>query len=149
MGDVIRPLITDQDNFDIAVSVWLRAPEDEEAQSKRLDLENSPPKSEEVPDWLALMFAKARAQDEDVLEKPLFSDVVFRGLRLSDKHASTKVNFRLPTARFLATNLTASDLRATFLLLPSSPSLIDHVKNFSSWMPDSVFAKRLPTRSWP
>ncbi|KAJ7827544.1 hypothetical protein B0H14DRAFT_3467025 [Mycena olivaceomarginata] len=45
----------------------------------------------------------------------------------------------MPTGRFLAPKLTESDLRATFLLLPSSPSLINHLKNFSSWMPDSVF----------
>ncbi|KAJ7632960.1 hypothetical protein FB45DRAFT_519412 [Roridomyces roridus] len=88
-------------------------------------------------------------RDEDVLEKPLFSDIVFRGLRLSDKHALAEVKFQLPTTRFSAPNLTKSDLRATFFLLPTSPSLIDHVKNFSSWMPDSVFAQRRPTRPWP
>ncbi|KAJ6531299.1 hypothetical protein B0H19DRAFT_1273505 [Mycena capillaripes] len=141
--DVIRPLIADEDRFDIAVSVWLRALEDEEAESGRRNLERKI--------WVALSMAEGndRFRDEYVLERPLFSDIAFRGLRLSDKHALTKVDFRLPTARFLAANLTESDLRATFLLLPSSPSLIDHVKSFSSWMPDSVFPKRRPTRPWP
>ncbi|KAF7338002.1 hypothetical protein MVEN_02024100 [Mycena venus] len=134
--DVIRPLITEQDTFDIA-----RKP----PTSTQLELDGL------GKIWVGLKLAEGndKFRDEYVLEKPLFSDVVFRGLRLSDKHASAKVNFRLPTARFLAANLTESDLRATFLLLPSSPSLIDHVKNFSSWMPDSVFAKRRPTRPWP
>ncbi|KAF7363792.1 hypothetical protein MSAN_01037100 [Mycena sanguinolenta] len=151
-GDVIRPLITDEDTFDIAVSVWLRAPEDEEAESKRLNVPDVP--SDQLADldnlwdiWMGLKTPDGR--DTYVLEKPLFSDVVFRGLRLSDKHASAKVDFRLPLARFLALHLEDSDLRATFLLLPSSPSLIDHVKNFSSWIPDSLFPKRRPIRSWP
>ncbi|KAF8205802.1 hypothetical protein K438DRAFT_523452 [Mycena galopus ATCC 62051] len=162
--DVIRPLITDQDTFDIAVSVWLRAPEDEEAESRRANLENTPTTTpEEAPAptqldldglgkvWVGLKVAEGndKFRDEYILEKPLFSDVVFRGLRLSDRHASAKVDFRLPMARFLSPKLTESDLRATFLLVPSSPSLIDHVKKFSSWMPDSVFAKRRPTRPWP
>jgi hypothetical protein len=153
-GDVIRPLITDEDTFDIAVSVWLRAPEDEEAESRRLNLDTTP--EEELPATELELGGKFWAvlvgedyEDEYVLEKPLFSDIVFRGLRLSDKHASAKVDFRMPTGRFLAPKLTESDLRATFLLLPSSPSSIDHLKNFSSWMPDSVFKKRPPTRPWP
>ncbi|KAJ7685531.1 hypothetical protein DFH06DRAFT_1313824 [Mycena polygramma] len=162
MGDVIRPLITEEDRFDIAVSVWLRAPEEEEAASRRLNAatkaeEDAPASSQQLEldglgkIWVALKAAEGnnRFRDEYVLEKPLFSEVVFRGVRLSDKHSSANVNFRLPTARFLASGLTESDLRATFLLLPSSPSLIDHVKNFSSWMPDSVFVKRRPTRPWP
>lgn len=160
--DVIRPLISDEQRFDIAVSVWVRAPEDEEAEFKRLRPES--PIQEEAPTstqidmggrlgkvWMAVSLDEGNKMlsDEDILEKPLFSDVVFRSLRLSDKHASARVDFRLPTARFRAANLTESDLRATFLLIPSSPSLVDHVKNFSSWMPDSVFSKRRPTRPWP
>ncbi|KAJ6502149.1 hypothetical protein C8R45DRAFT_1092043 [Mycena sanguinolenta] len=151
-GDVIRPLITDEDTFDIAVSVWLRAPEEEEAESRRLNFPEVP--SNQLVDfdnlqdiWMGLKTPDGR--DTYVLENPLFSDVVFRGLRLSDKHALAKVDFRLPLSRFLAPKLEDSDLRATFLLLPSSPSLVDHVKNFSSWIPDSLFAKRRPIRSWP
>ncbi|KAJ7256515.1 hypothetical protein B0H12DRAFT_1112424 [Mycena haematopus] len=151
-GDVIQPLITDKDTFDIAVSVWLRAPEDEEAESRRLNVPQVP--SDKIVDldnlqdiWRGLKTPDGR--DTYVLEKPLFSDVVFRGLHLSDKHASAEVNFSLPMARFLAPDLDDSDLRATFLLLPSSPSLINHVKNFSSWIPDSLFSKRPPIRSWP
>ncbi|KAJ7735441.1 hypothetical protein B0H14DRAFT_3168575 [Mycena olivaceomarginata] len=148
-GDVIRPLITDEDTFDIAVSVWLRAPEDEEAESRRLNLDTTPEEEPATELELGTIWAVLKDEDEYVLEKPLFSDIVFRGLRLSDKHASAKVDFRMPTARFLAPKLTESDLRATFLLLPSSPSSIDYLKNFSSWMPDSVFKKRPPTRPWP
>ncbi|KAK7038055.1 hypothetical protein R3P38DRAFT_3262534 [Favolaschia claudopus] len=160
-GEVIQPLIRDEDTFDIAVSVWLRAPEAEEAAARS----HIPPVSTTVDApastqveldgfgkfWVGLKMAEDndRFRDEFVLEKPLFSDVVFRGLRLSDKHASAKVDFRMPVARFMASKLTESDLRATFMILPSSPSLINHVKNFSSWMPDSVFAKRRPIRPWP
>ncbi|KAJ7172110.1 hypothetical protein C8R46DRAFT_1258051, partial [Mycena filopes] len=143
-SEVIRPLITDEQTFDIAVTVWLRAPEDEEAEFKRLSLENAAVRDEKPPEPVEMDL-----DDEEILETPLFSDIVFRGLRLSDKHALASVNFRLPTARFLAANVEESDLRATFMLLPSRPSLIDNVKNFSSWMPDSVFPKRRPTRPWP
>ena len=37
--------------------------------------------------------------DEDILETPLYSDLAFRGLRLSDKSISTAVKFRLPISR--------------------------------------------------
>ncbi|KAJ6490488.1 hypothetical protein DFH09DRAFT_374094 [Mycena vulgaris] len=160
--DVIRPLISEQQTFDIAVSVWVRAPEDEQAEYKRLKasvtIEEAAPASSQIDlggnlgkVWVttSLDGDNRMYRNEDILETPLFSDVVFRGLRLSDRHVSATVNFRLPTARFLAADLTESDLRATFLLVPSSPSLLDHVKNFSSWMPDSVYAKRRPTRPWP
>jgi len=33
------------------------------------------------------------------------------------------------------------------MLLPSSPSLLDHVANFSSWIPENI--NPLPVRSWP
>ncbi|KAJ7481228.1 hypothetical protein B0H11DRAFT_2024732 [Mycena galericulata] len=156
-GDVIRPLITDEQSFDIAVSVWVRTPEGEEARSQSLQQSIPAPTPTQLDlggnigkVWVSLSLdGNDRFRDQDILEKPLFSDIVFHGLHLSDKHASATVDFRLPIARFLATNLAESDLRATFLLLPTSPSLIDHVKNFSSWMPDSVFPKRPLTRPWP
>ncbi|KAJ7047192.1 hypothetical protein C8F04DRAFT_222460 [Mycena alexandri] len=158
-SEVIRPLVPQEQTFDIAVTVWLRAPELEEAEFRRLQLENVPPKEEEPPSPVQLdikglgkisaSVILGEVDDQDILETPLFSDIVLRGLHLSDKHRSANVAFRLPTARFLSANLTGSDLRATFLLFPSSPSLIDHVKNFSSWMPDSVLVKRPATRPWP
>ncbi|KAJ7112451.1 hypothetical protein C8R43DRAFT_1138932 [Mycena crocata] len=157
--DIIRPLISDEQSFDIAVTVWARAPEDEEAEFQRLAF--TVESQEVVPTltqidlggtlgkvWMSLTEGND-LRDENPLEKPLFSDVVFRNLHLSDKHASAKVDFRLPVERFLGPHLTPSDLRATFLLIPSSPSLLDHVKNFSTWMPESVFAKRPLTRPWP
>ncbi|KAJ7766864.1 hypothetical protein B0H16DRAFT_374333 [Mycena metata] len=160
-SEVIRPLISDEQTFDMAVTVWLRAPEEAEAEFRRLKLERAPPKEETPPApvemkldglgkvWASLSLAEGntRFRDEEILETPLFSDVVFRGLRLSGKHALATVDFRLPTARFLAAKLDESDLRATFLLIPSAPSF--NVKSFSSWMPDSVFRKRRPTRPWP
>ncbi|KAG5634493.1 hypothetical protein H0H81_001765 [Sphagnurus paluster] len=44
-------------------------------------------------------------------------------------------------------NLTNYDLRGSVVLIPNSPSLLDHVTNFSSYIPDS--AKPLPVRTWP
>ncbi|KAF7295454.1 Proteophosphoglycan 5 [Mycena indigotica] len=120
---VIGPLISDTQTFDIAVTVWATRPS-----------ENKIP----VPRY-------RRIQNE----YPLFSNIVFRGLQLHQKHASTIVKFRLPTSSFRNAALTESSLRASFVLMPTTPSSIDHIKGFTSWMPDSVFAKRPPSRAWP
>jgi hypothetical protein len=115
--------------------------------------------------WIAV--SPELLKGEYILETPLYSDIAFRGLRLSDKDISTAINFRLPTARLyvkpshgsisllvnlspscsLGLNLTSSDLRASFVLIPSSPSPIDHLKSYSSWLPDHI--KLLPRRAWP
>jgi hypothetical protein len=112
-GDVIRPLISDDQTFDIAVTLWLRGTESEEAEFKRLNLTKSSTKTEAASPsqvdlggslgkvWLSFE-GNARFQDEDILETPLFSDIVFKGLRLSDRHVSAKIDFQLPTARLYA-----------------------------------------------
>jgi len=180
---VVRPLIDAQQTFDIAVSVWVRANEEEEDEHRRsIRKEGQQEKKEKeekvlVPArvntgngkvWVTLS-EKNWMGDEDILETPLYSDIVFRGLRLSDKSISTAIKFRLPTARLyvipgfrlrtilliiiftaprsLGVNLTVHDLRASFVLIPSSPSPIDHLQNYSSWLSDSI--KSLPHRAWP
>ena len=35
-------------------------------------------------------------------------------------------------------NLTNYDLRASFVIVPTSPSLLDHLSNFSTWIPNGV-----------
>ncbi|KAF7344392.1 hypothetical protein MSAN_01920400 [Mycena sanguinolenta] len=80
-------------------------------------------------------------------ETALFSDIVFRGLRLSDKHKSVNLTYRLPTAVFRRSQLKEDDLRASFVLIPTEPSLVNHMIRFSTWWPQT--APRPPVRSWP
>ncbi|KAJ7598514.1 hypothetical protein C8J56DRAFT_168255 [Mycena floridula] len=69
-------------------------------------------------------------------EQVLFSDRVFRGLSLKDKHqAWVDVPFQVPTAVFRDGYLGNSYLRASFVLVPSSPSLLDNLKSYSTWIP--------------
>ena len=107
---IVRPLIDENQTFDIAVSVWLKATEEEEAVYRRnraadvvigdkgegiLTKIDVPPGIGDANDKIE----DPQDEREDILETPLFSDIVFRGLRLKDKGISQKVQFRLPTAR--------------------------------------------------
>ncbi|KAF7344401.1 hypothetical protein MSAN_01921300 [Mycena sanguinolenta] len=80
-------------------------------------------------------------------EAVLFSDIVFRGLHLADKHKSVNLTYRLPTAIFQRPLLKENDLRASFVLIPTEPSLVNQITAFSTWWPQSV--PRQPVRSWP
>jgi hypothetical protein len=107
---IVRPLIDENQTFDIAVSVWLRATEEEEAAYRRNRTADVVigDKGEGILTKIDVPIGVGDANDkiedpqderEDILETPLFSDIVFRGLRLKDKGISQKVQFRLPTAR--------------------------------------------------
>ncbi|KAF7311378.1 hypothetical protein MKEN_01039700 [Mycena kentingensis (nom. inval.)] len=169
IADSVYPLITENDTFDVAVSIWLRATWQEEAQlsaSREAELLAGTgigdatvaptPTIVELKN-MGKVWASFSALDNSTYwhdrvraDKPLFSDIVFRNLRLTDqlKHASAKVEFQLPTARFEELYMQNTDLRATFMLLPSSSSLA-HIKDFSSWMPDSALQTRPLIRPWP
>ena len=71
---VVQPLITHSQTFDIAATIWLRTTESKE------------------------LAGTIGGQDLEVAETPLYSDVVFRGLNLSQKNVFSVVNFSLPTA---------------------------------------------------
>ncbi|KAJ7302358.1 hypothetical protein DFH08DRAFT_74267 [Mycena albidolilacea] len=116
---VVRPLIDENQLFDIAVSIWTLSVDQREDERN----------------------------DGDVAETPLYSDIVFRGVRLADKHLTHTLNYSLPTAVFRRLLLKENDLRASFVALPTSPSLVDHVTDFSSWRPDTI--RIPPVRSWP
>ncbi|KAJ6495435.1 hypothetical protein C8R45DRAFT_171031 [Mycena sanguinolenta] len=68
-----------------------------------------------------------------VSEAPLFSDILFRGLRLADKHRSVNLTYRLPVAVFQRPLLKENDLRASFVLIPTEPSLVNQISAFSTW----------------
>jgi hypothetical protein len=68
-ASVVRPLVDEKQSFDIAVSIWA------------LPLEENTGESSSA-----------------VLETPLYSDIVFRGLHLADKHQTANLTYKLPTA---------------------------------------------------
>ncbi|KAG6840561.1 hypothetical protein C0991_005837 [Blastosporella zonata] len=132
---VVQPLIDRQKTFDLAATVWLRTSKD----------------ASHINGTYASKGDTASADiDEEVehlTEESLFSDIIFRGVKLSDKNLHTTVNFTVPTALFRHVNLTNYDLRGSVMLIPTSPSLMDYTTNYSSYIPETV--NMLPVRSWP
>ncbi|KAJ7331519.1 hypothetical protein DFH08DRAFT_940114 [Mycena albidolilacea] len=84
---------------------------------------------------------------DEVSKTPLYSNIVFRGLRLADKHKTASIVYRLPIAIFQRLSLKENDLRASVVLIPTSPSLLEHVTSFSTWRPESLVIP--PVRLWP
>ncbi|KAJ7666901.1 hypothetical protein DFH06DRAFT_1185007 [Mycena polygramma] len=115
---VVRPLIDEHQTFDIAVSIWTLPADGRDGE-----------------------------RIGDVAESPLYSDIVFRGVLLSDKHIQSTLHYRLPVALFRRLLLKESDLRAAFVAIPTSPSLLDRVTNFTTWRPETM--RIPPVRSWP
>ncbi|TFK38532.1 hypothetical protein BDQ12DRAFT_631119 [Crucibulum laeve] len=120
---VVQPLVDNDQTFDIAATVWVREVEDEDI-SKDLEMVKETYKS-----------------------RAIFSDIVLRGLRLKDKHQKANIQLQVPTDIFKLDNLTNYDLRGSFVLIPTSPSLLDNIYNYSSWIPASI---TIPSpRAWP
>ncbi|KAJ7847742.1 hypothetical protein B0H14DRAFT_3675132 [Mycena olivaceomarginata] len=121
-ASVDRPLVDEKQSFDIAVSIWA------------LPLEENTGESSSV-----------------IPETTLYSDIVFRGLCLADKHRTANLTYKLPIAIFLIHNqrllLKENNLRASFVLIPTSPSLVNQITNFSTWRPKVLTIP--PVRSWP
>lgn len=157
---VVKPLVGKDQKFDVAVSVWIRARVEEERTWRESLVVGAD--GEE----------KKREAEYSILETPLFSDVVFRDLSLSDRHRRVDVPLRIPIAKLyvLSTcwcsdrtrmlssptdnditysreqNLTLMDLRSSFILIPSSPSPLDRLVNYSRAY-NSL--GEVPRRSWP
>jgi hypothetical protein len=74
-ASVVQPLISRDQTFDIAATVWLRSTVSRGHEVIRREAEGQ----------------------EAVPETPLYSDIVFRGLRLTGKTVSNTVDFTLPT----------------------------------------------------
>ncbi|ESK84612.1 hypothetical protein Moror_13324 [Moniliophthora roreri MCA 2997] len=86
---VVRPLINDTQTFDVAITVWLRRTH-EEVEERKIQKDKSPPTDENQYYLMAY-------EDDDIYEKAIFSDVVFRGLTLKDKDVGAKVPLQIPT----------------------------------------------------
>ncbi|KAF5364886.1 hypothetical protein D9758_008107 [Tetrapyrgos nigripes] len=144
---VIQPLIDNDQTFDVAVSVWIRGTEAEELKWRA-----SQEGSDEDYQKLRVMSwhdGEDILNDRKQLYYPLYSDIAFRGLRLSDKNKYASINFTLPTEKFREHRLPTNTLIATFVLIPTSPSLMDSVVNYSSYIPEEVWSKAPAVRTWP
>ncbi|KAF5318932.1 hypothetical protein D9611_013689 [Ephemerocybe angulata] len=113
LSTVVRPLIDEDRKFDILATVW-------------------------VVDYAADFENRRRAWVGPAPEYHIFSDVIFRGLTLKSKHVHTQVNLTIPLENFEKSYLENNDMRASFTLIPQSPSLLDYMTGYSSWRPWSI-----------
>uniref|UniRef100_A0A0W0FRZ8 Uncharacterized protein n=1 Tax=Moniliophthora roreri TaxID=221103 RepID=A0A0W0FRZ8_MONRR len=153
---VVRPLIHDTQTFDVVITVWLRRTH-EEVEERRIQKDKSPLTdvlNGHPADMPALDFQENRYylmayEDDDIYEKPIFSDVVFRGLTLKDKDVGAKVPLQIPTQVFRSPKLSHSDLRASIVLIPTSPSPLDFISDYSTWYPSKVKWPRMKAYPFP
>ncbi|KAJ7191505.1 hypothetical protein GGX14DRAFT_481434 [Mycena pura] len=158
---VVRPLVSGDDRFDIIATVWLRGNASQQAAYQADRYPNAA--SELVEDskdthihrkihisnigqlsvWSDEGVRPTRAQD-DIFETALYSGVIFQDAILSDKGLTAEIPLEFPLGVFLEQNLTAEHLRASFVVLPSVK--MDHLRNFSSWMPDYVLETQWRSR---
>ncbi|KAJ7879398.1 hypothetical protein B0H13DRAFT_2051177 [Mycena leptocephala] len=158
-SDVVQPLIGLDDKFDIAVTIWQLATQDEAFEEylrqrqktegkylfevERKFLAGVTPEEAEIHHAYVKWYDRA-----SLVEKTIFSDIVFRGVRLSDTDLHADLSFKIPTQIFHEHPGTNSDLRASFVILPRSSSPLDHFKNYTSWFPTSS-QRRVRFKSLP
>ncbi|KAF7332880.1 hypothetical protein MVEN_02393300 [Mycena venus] len=163
---VVRPLVSGDDKFDIIATVWLRGNASQQAAYQE---DRYPDAASEVVEdtkdthihreipmrnlhmsnigklsmWSDEGVRPTKAQD-DIFEVALYSGVIIQNATLSDKGLTAEVPLEFPLGVFLEQNLTAEHLRASFVVLPSVK--MDHLQNFSSWMPDYVLETQWRSR---
>ncbi|KAJ6559589.1 hypothetical protein B0H19DRAFT_1375717 [Mycena capillaripes] len=158
---VVRPLVSGDDRFDIIATVWLRG---DASQQAAYQLDRYPDAASELVEdskdthfhrhirmpnmgtlsvWSDEGVRPTKAQD-DIFEVALYSGVIIQNAILSDKGLTAEVPLEFPLGVFLEQNLTAEHLRASFVVSPSVK--MDHLRNFSSWMPDYVLETQWRSR---
>jgi len=127
-SSVVQPLIAKEQTFDIAITVWIRATRTEEEewrvnQGEHIDCHSD---SEERLQHLQRLknvglidqkIAISSNFDQNELHghkhdlyHPLYSDIVFHGLRLSEKGTTTSINFTVPTEKLCAYILSSNPI---------------------------------------
>ncbi|KAJ7710518.1 hypothetical protein B0H17DRAFT_1173539 [Mycena rosella] len=153
---VARPLLSAEDRFDIIATVWLRG---NASQQAGYQADRYPDAASEVVEdskdthfhreirlrnpgtvspWTAWsdMGVRPTAAQDDVFEVTLYSGVIIQNATLSDKE--------IELANQLGAEPTTEHLRASFVVSPSVK--MDHLRNFSSWMPDYVLETQWRSR---
>lgn len=133
---VVRPLIDAKQKFDIVATVWLRKNDS----------------------------SSGSAISTLPAEEAIFTGTVFQGLTLKDKDIHKTVKYTVPTEilyvffcptshlLYISSSSKNRDLkhyhlRASFVLIPTSPSLLDNLTNYSSWRNEVIPFP--PSRPWP
>ncbi|KDR66891.1 hypothetical protein GALMADRAFT_232296 [Galerina marginata CBS 339.88] len=160
--DVVRPLVDRNQTFDIVATVWLRTEREPVAAAvastnEKIARENDGESVVEEEgnvvvgeEDLVKLGEVGKAVEEDdsqLFERAIFSETIFHGIRLKDKKVQASLKLRVPTDIFKKRELNTYDLRASFVLIPTPPSTLNQVANYSTWLPDAV--KFPPSRSWP
>ncbi|EEB96688.1 hypothetical protein MPER_04134, partial [Moniliophthora perniciosa FA553] len=129
---VVRPLIDGKQRYDVLVTVWLRRTgEEKDTMWKEMrEVRNTPDSYDSEIDWDNYDYDY---KEDSLHEKAIFSDIVFRGLRLRDRDMFVEIPLQIPTQVFMSSHLSTSDLRASIVIIPSSPSLLDYVSDYSTW----------------
>ncbi|PPQ99840.1 hypothetical protein CVT24_009634 [Panaeolus cyanescens] len=126
---VVKPLVGKQGElgglFDLRATVWIK--ENLEHEHTKREDDDTEPKREGK-------------------ETVLVEETIFTGVSLHDKSVKTAINLRIPTEIFKNAVLHESDLRASFILIPKQPSLLDRAVNFSTVNPKTLVQ---PVRSYP
>ncbi|KAJ7193601.1 hypothetical protein GGX14DRAFT_588203 [Mycena pura] len=147
---VVRPLVSGDDRFDIIATVWLRGNASQRA-AYHPDAAISPvgyPWENRIHrEYKTLWFdagARPTKAQDDIFEVALYSGIIIQNASLSDKGLTAEVPLEFPLGVFLEQKLTPEHLRASFVVSPSVK--MDHLRNFSSWMPDYVLETQWRSR---
>ncbi|KAJ7211505.1 hypothetical protein C8J57DRAFT_1483833 [Mycena rebaudengoi] len=152
---VVRPLVSGDDRLDIiATQAAYQGDRYSDAATELVgDSEDThfhkeirTPNIGKISVWSDKGVRPTKAQD-DIFEVPLYSGVIIQNATLSAKGLTAEVPLEFPLGVFLEQNLTAEHLRASFVILP--PVKMDHLRNFSSWMPDYVLETQWRSRPGP
>lgn len=83
-------------------------------------------------------------------EVPLFSDVVFQDRQYGDEEQMTVVNLSIPWNVLQQQTLFNYDIRASFVLIPKTPSSLDRLRKHTSWKKQWLTDYKASFRcSWP
>ncbi|KAF4610821.1 hypothetical protein D9613_007277 [Agrocybe pediades] len=118
--EVVQPLITEDQTFDIVATVWIR------------DDDN------DIEEIMGSNAGIAGNRSKVLAERAIFSGTVFRGAKMTDRGLKTSVQLQIPTTIFTGPVLASSDLRASFVIIPNNPSTFNRVTGYSSWIPTST-----------
>ncbi|PPR05042.1 hypothetical protein CVT24_010188 [Panaeolus cyanescens] len=130
---IVRPLIGKKGElggvFDVIATVWIKEKFVKDTPSER-------PWESVLNDW------------QKRSTTPIFSKTVFEGVTLQDKLLQTAVELQIPVHHFNRGSAKEDDLRASFVLVPKSPSFLDYMPGVAS-KPNMNNLKLPPVRSYP
>ncbi|ORX40615.1 hypothetical protein BD324DRAFT_647537 [Kockovaella imperatae] len=134
--DMVRPLIEQDDSFDVVLGIWVREPNakvDVSTAAEFLEEINSQDNSttSERPKK-AVGFPLEKRNDRIIYE-----ETVFKNIKMNGKTHDKVVEFNLPTDILQDSLLFSSDVRATITVIPHVADL-EAMSNYSDWRPSKV-----------